>query len=589
MARQAINNEYISYPKTLSKEELTDLFLRFQSGDLAAKDKIIIHNIGLVKSIVKEKFSKYMIDSDDLISIGTIGLIKAINSFDIKREVAFSTYAYKIIYNEIQKELQKNKNSISAISISNPLLNNSDNKEYTLENTLYSNINLEYDYTEQELHKAINNFIENLNKSEKDILKLYFGFYSVGPITQEQIATKYKTTKANISLIISDLLNRLKYNLEQQNLKEKEKVTKVGKYHNGKARNIYEYFYEHSKKDTDYVLSQLNDYEKKYINLKFNMSFNQIAEVLNIPSKEVLSLNAEVIAKMKRLFNLLKTEQNKKLDKRTNMEKNLYQLFPYYKKEEIKCVINSLSQMEQKLLQLKFGENYNSAYSYFKSKYTKFNEAIDLLLNKIKTLLEIKFPFAVNSNVKPNEDNNKTLYDIFFEYSQEEIKSVISHFSERDKLILKIKYGKSYNESYSSANLTFEQLERLITFIKPKLAIELKQKRLNKIATIEPLYNDKDNEQIPSNMDLSELMPFILSKTLINLTSRQQTILKFKFKMIDGEYHTEQEISEYLHLDLSEVTRNVKTSLLIIKEILDKQFDLAIEKSVIDLKRTIKK
>lgn len=589
MARQAINNEYISYPKTLSKEELTDLFLRFQSGDLAAKDKIIIHNIGLVKSIVKEKFSKYMIDSDDLISIGTIGLIKAINSFDIKREVAFSTYAYKIIYNEIQKELQKNKNSISAISISNPLLNNSDNKEYTLENTLYSNINLEYDYTEQELHKAINNFIENLNKSEKDILKLYFGFYSVGPITQEQIATKYKTTKANISLIISDLLNRLKYNLEQQNLKEKEKVTKVGKYHNGKARNIYEYFYEHSKKDTDYVLSQLNDYEKKYINLKFNMSFNQIAEVLNIPSKEVLSLNAEVIAKMKRLFNLLKTEQNKKLDKRTNMEKNLYQLFPYYKKEEIRCVINSLSQMEQKLLQLKFGENYNSAYSYFKSKYTKFNEAIDLLLNKIKTLLEIKFPFAVNSNVKPNEDNNKTLYDIFFEYSQEEIKSVISHFSERDKLILKIKYGKSYNESYSSANLTFEQLERLITFIKPKLAIELKQKRLNKIVTIEPLYNDKDNEQIPSNMDLSELMPFILSKTLINLTSRQQTILKFKFKMIDGEYHTEQEISEYLHLDLSEVTRNVKTSLLIIKEILDKQFDLAIEKSVIDLKRTIKK
>lgn len=589
MARQAINNEYISYPKTLSKEELTDLFLRFQSGDLAVKDKIIIHNIGLVKSIVKEKFSKYMIDSDDLISIGTIGLIKAINSFDIKREVAFSTYAYKIIYNEIQKELQKNKNSISAISISNPLLNNSDNKEYTLENTLYSNINLEYDYTEQELHKAINNFIENLNKSEKDILKLYFGFYSDGPITQEQIATKYKTTKANISLIISDLLNRLKYNLEQQNLKEKEKVTKVGKYHNGKARNIYEYFYEHSKKDTDYVLSQLNDYEKKYINLKFNMSFNQIAEVLNIPSKEVLSLNAEVIAKMKRLFNLLKTEQNKKLDKRTNMEKNLYQLFPYYKKEEIKCVINSLSQMEQKLLQLKFGENYNSAYSYFKSKYTKFNEAIDLLLNKIKTLLEIKFPFAVNSNVKPNEDNNKTLYDIFFEYSQEEIKSVISHFSERDKLILKIKYGKSYNESYSSANLTFEQLERLITFIKPKLAIELKQKRLNKIVTIEPLYNDKDNEQIPSNMDLSELMPFILSKTLINLTSRQQTILKFKFKMIDGEYHTEQEISEYLHLDLSEVTRNVKTSLLIIKEILDKQFDLAIEKSVIDLKRTIKK
>lgn len=589
MARQTINNEYISYPKTLSKEELTDLFLRFQSGDLAAKDKIIIHNIGLVKSIVKEKFSKYMIDSDDLISIGTIGLIKAINSFDIKREVAFSTYAYKIIYNEIQKELQKNKNSISAISISNPLLNNSDNKEYTLENTLYSDINLEYDYTEQELHKAINNFIENLNKSEKDIFKLYFGFYSVGPITQEQIATKYKTTKANISLIISDLLNRLKYNLEQQNLKEKEKVTKVGKYHNGKARNIYEYFYEHSKKDTDYVLSQLNDYEKKYINLKFNMSFNQIAEVLNIPSKEVLSLNAEVIAKMKRLFNLLKTEQNKKLDKRTNMEKNLYQLFPYYKKEEIKCVINSLSQMEQKLLQLKFGENYNSAYSYFKSKYTKFNEAIDLLLNKIKTLLEIKFPFAVNSNVKPNEDNNKTLYDIFFEYSQEEIKSVISHFSERDKLILKIKYGKSYNESYSSANLTFEQLERLITFIKPKLAIELKQKRLNKIVTIEPLYNDKDNEQIPSNMDLSELMPFILSKTLINLTSRQQTILKFKFKMIDGEYHTEQEISEYLHLDLSEVTRNVKTSLLIIKEILDKQFDLAIEKSVIDLKRTIKK
>lgn len=589
MSKQTSNKKYISYPQTLSKEELTDLFLKFQSGDLEAKDKIIIHNIGLVKYVVKEKFSKYISYSEDLISIGKIGLIKAINNFDIKKDVAFCTYAYKIIYNEIQKELQKNKNSISVISISHPLLDNNDNQNYTLENILCSDINLEYDYTEQELYQAINNFIENLTKSEQDILKLYFGFYAEGPVTQEQIALKYKTTKTNISLIISDLLKRLKYNLEQQNLKESEKVNIVSKCRNNKSRNIYEYFCEYTKKDVDYVLSQLNDYEKKYINLKFNMSFNQIAEVLNISSKDVLSLNAEIIAKMKRLFNLLKTQRDKKADKRTNIEKNLYQLFPAYKKEEIKYVINSLSDMEQKLLQLKFGEDYNGSYSYFKSKYTKFNEAIELLLDKIKTILEIQFPFAINSNKIITKDNNKTLYDIFSEYSKEEIQNVICTFSERDRLILTIKYGKNYDESYSSVNLTSSQLERLITFIKPKIAIELKRKKLNKIATIEPFYNDQDNEQIQSNINLSELMPFILSKAIINLTPRQQTILKFKFKMIDGGYHTEQQIAQYLHLDLSEVTKNVKTALLIIKQILDNQFDLAIESSVIDLKRTIKK
>ena len=101
-------NETLVQP--LEETELKEYLIKYKNGDLAAKDRIIKHNLIFVKYVVNKRFSNTNYDIDDLRSIGIVGLIKAIDTFDVNKNIKFTSYASKCIVNEILMFLRKNKN-----------------------------------------------------------------------------------------------------------------------------------------------------------------------------------------------------------------------------------------------------------------------------------------------------------------------------------------------------------------------------------------------------------------------------------------------------------------------------------------------
>ena len=122
-----------SFPKPLSAKEERDCFEKMRSGDKEAHQKLILHNLRLVAHIVKKYYSTGE-EQDDLISIGTIGLIKGINTFSIDKQTRFATYASRCIENEILMSLRANKKSAQDVYISEPIDFDKEGKLYILIN-----------------------------------------------------------------------------------------------------------------------------------------------------------------------------------------------------------------------------------------------------------------------------------------------------------------------------------------------------------------------------------------------------------------------------------------------------------------------
>ena len=128
-----------SFPTPLSYEEEKEMLLRLNNGDKVARSILIEHNLRLIAHIVK-KYDSYHYDSDDLIGIGSIGLIKAVDSFDYSKQNKFTTYAARCIENEILMYLRSNKKSINDISLQDPIGYDKDGNEISIGSTLYSEV-----------------------------------------------------------------------------------------------------------------------------------------------------------------------------------------------------------------------------------------------------------------------------------------------------------------------------------------------------------------------------------------------------------------------------------------------------------------
>ena len=120
-----------SFPKPLSKEEEKECLNRIQQGDRQARDRLIEHNLRLVAHIIKKYYASYR-DQEDLISIGTIGLIKAASSFNSSKGTKFATYASRCIENEILMHFRQKKKSMQDVSISDPIDIDKDGNSITL-------------------------------------------------------------------------------------------------------------------------------------------------------------------------------------------------------------------------------------------------------------------------------------------------------------------------------------------------------------------------------------------------------------------------------------------------------------------------
>ncbi|MCH5201760.1 MAG: RNA polymerase sporulation sigma factor SigE [Oscillospiraceae bacterium] len=202
-------------PPPLSKEEEAELYKGINQGQEKCKNKLIIHNLRLVVYIAK-KFESSNVCVEDLISIGTIGLIKAVNTFSPDRCIKLATYASRCIENEILMHLRKTSNSKNEVSIEEPLNTDWDGNELLLCDVLGSEPDVVNKDIEQELEKKLLlQAVDKLNSREKLIMELRFGLNNKKELTQKQVADKLGISQSYISRLEKKIINRLRNELKK--------------------------------------------------------------------------------------------------------------------------------------------------------------------------------------------------------------------------------------------------------------------------------------------------------------------------------------------------------------------------------------
>jgi RNA polymerase sporulation-specific sigma factor len=207
-----------SFDKPLTPEEEVKYLTRFKKqGDTLAKSVLIERNMRLVAHIAK-KYNGAAEEQDDLISIGTIGLIKAIDTYDVDKGTRLATYASKCIENEILMNIRTNKKTKSQVSLQDPIGTDKEGNEISLIDILGTEV--DYILDQVELKIQISKLYEKLEKTlsqrEKEIVQLRYGLTPCGYKTQREIAQKLKISRSYVSRIEKRALKKLKKELKHE-------------------------------------------------------------------------------------------------------------------------------------------------------------------------------------------------------------------------------------------------------------------------------------------------------------------------------------------------------------------------------------
>ena len=199
----------------MSAEEEKEVFERMSKGDKNAANTLVVHNLRLVVYISK-KFESSNVPTEDLVSIGTIGLIKAVNTYKAEKNIKLATYASRCIENEILMHLRKISSQRSELSIEEPLNVDWDGNELLLEDILGSepdtvNKNIETEDEKRILLKLVN----NLSGREREIMILRYGLMGREEKTQKEVADMLGISQSYISRLEKRILKKLRLQMEK--------------------------------------------------------------------------------------------------------------------------------------------------------------------------------------------------------------------------------------------------------------------------------------------------------------------------------------------------------------------------------------
>ena len=197
-------------PPPLSQEEEEKLLENLENNDEEAKKTLVERNLRLVVYISK-KFENTGIEIEDLISIGTIGLMKAINTFNVSKNIKLATYASRCVENEILMYLRKTNKTKGEISIDEPLKQDGDGNELLLSDILGTENDITSKNIEDEVDKKLlRNSMKNLNDREKHIMELRFGFCTGDEKTQKEVADMLGISQSYISRLEKKIIGKMK-------------------------------------------------------------------------------------------------------------------------------------------------------------------------------------------------------------------------------------------------------------------------------------------------------------------------------------------------------------------------------------------
>lgn len=205
-----------SFPKPLSTKEEQEFLRMCKQGDKEARDTLIERNLRLVAHIVK-KYNTSEKDTDDLISIGTIGLIKAIDTFDMDKGIRLATYASRCIDNELLMMLRSEKKQSKEVYLYEPIGADKEGNEINLLDIIESvDVDIVEDMELKQNIKLLYDFVQrNLTKREREIIYLRYGLGARGEVTQREIAVKLNISRSYVSRIEKKALKKLRDSFEK--------------------------------------------------------------------------------------------------------------------------------------------------------------------------------------------------------------------------------------------------------------------------------------------------------------------------------------------------------------------------------------
>lgn len=194
----------------LSKEEETELVIRNMNGDNEAREKLIEHNLRLVVFLAK-RYENTKVDLEDLVSIGTIGLIKGVKTYKLDKNIKLATYVSRCIDNEILMYLRKNKKRKTEVSLEDNLSYDAEGNELRLEDVLGTDADIVTKEIENATEKSLMlKEIQKLDERDRKIMILRYGLFNTEEMTQKEVATMLGISQSYISRIEKKVIRRLK-------------------------------------------------------------------------------------------------------------------------------------------------------------------------------------------------------------------------------------------------------------------------------------------------------------------------------------------------------------------------------------------
>lgn len=208
-----------SFPAALTPEEEQELIQKMQEGDGGARDQLIRHNLRLVAHIIKKYYSSCS-DQDDLISIGTIGLIKAVNTFKPEKKIKLATYAARCIENEVLMHFRAARKSAQDVHMGDSIDSDSDGNPLTLMDVLCTEDTIADDLDIKIKSEQVNRYVRELkDPREREIIIMRYGLGGGEPLTQRETAAKLKISRSYVSRLEKRALEKLRADFEHRRKK----------------------------------------------------------------------------------------------------------------------------------------------------------------------------------------------------------------------------------------------------------------------------------------------------------------------------------------------------------------------------------
>lgn len=608
--------------KLLTREEELDMIKRYKSGEIEVRDEFLSRNLKLVVSIAK-KYLGRGVALIDLIQEGNMGLMKALDEFDLSRECRFSTYATNWIKSYITRYIAGKSRNIS--------LPNHFFYELGIFRKVYTNLEKQLDRK-----PTISELADKTGKN-KDVVLRYFDYLNDTKSLSDKVGDEddtefsYFIPSSDESLetvaIKKDLSSGLTELLNKCHLKPRELEVLILRYGlNGddpltleEIGRKYNLTRERVRQMESSALMRIR--RSPYVKLFAEYTSNPAKSMENIKKmREAYIDNPRSFKK-----DIISEEEIKPVPR----AKNIYTIFSNsgYTKEELDIAINELSEEEIELLKSRYGEDLTEMPTIRnkRNEYTK--KFIQELFPKLRRIIKNNREKNMDDEAKKGRKGMKTsknIYEIFSNqgYSKEELDEAIKCLSKSYIDTLKSRYGEDLM-GVPTAKLDKKERSRLYTAIFGRLKKELQKNRERSViptSKVEDIVNETTNESveeyvnIPSeeNVDVRDeevenihentndtsineykmLLELLKASTFNDmlkvLTPKDAVIVCLRLGYIDNKYFTSESIANFLGIDTLEVTETTKKVLLLYRDNINKIIDTAIENTTKDNERVRK-